>query len=375
MKKVLGYALLVTSFAIPMVSSASEYRFGEQTSVGATETIVGNIYSVGGNVVSAGSVTGDIIVGGGSVLVTGAVGGDILSGGGNVTIISDVIGDVRAGGGTVLVQGKVGGDLIVGGGQVNIGGTGVNGDVVIGGGTIRVDAPITGNVRIGGGNVYLNAPIVGDIIIDADTVTLGKLAVISGDITYKSSKELVREDGAIVNGKVTFEQREQKNVPTFAGLAAIISIGLILKFLALFVCAFVISVVFKRYSKEIVAKATSRPWTLVGKGLVAAIMLPVISVILLLTVLGIPFGILGILGLVSLLVFTWIMTPIVVGSVAYRYIMKKDEVSWKTILLGTFICSVLCVIPFVGHIAQGLLMLLTLGAIVTLKWEVAREWK
>jgi len=50
-------------------------------------------------------------------------------------------------------------------------------------------------------------------------------------------------------------------------------------------------------------------------------------------------------------------------------------VSWKTILLGAFICGILGIIPFVGWLALALLFLLSLGAIVAMKLEIARQWK
>jgi hypothetical protein len=256
-----------------------------------------------------------------------------------------------------------------------VGGAGISGDAVIGGGNIRIDAPITGSARIGGGTVYLNAPIQGNVTVQANTLTLGPSAVISGDLTYTASKELAKEEGAVVNGKISFEPRAGRNAPTAAGIAALVSIGLFVKFLALFVCALVVGLIFKRYGREIVSKATIRPLLEIGRGLIVLVVLPVISVLLLVTVIGIPFGILGLLGLVIMLIFSWIAAPIIVGSIAYRYIARKDDVSWKTILLGAFICTFLGIVPFIGWLAQALIMLLTLGSIVAMKLEIARQWK
>ncbi|MCX6786674.1 MAG: hypothetical protein NTU85_02580 [Candidatus Kaiserbacteria bacterium] len=375
MKKVLGCAFLVSVLAIPLVSSAADFRFGKQTSIEANETVATNAYLGGGSVVSAGPVSGDVLAGGGNVFVNGAVGGDVFAGGGNVIVLSNVVGDVRVGGGTVITQGKIGGDLIAGGGQVTVGGPGIGGDAAIGGGSVRIDAPIAGNARIAGNDVYLNAPIKGDIFVQANTLTLGKSAVISGNLSYKASKELVKEDGAIVNGHISFEPRVEQKA-TAVGIAAIISIWVLMKFLALFVCALIVGLTFKRYSKAVIKKAAERPWFEIGKGLVAFIVFPVASILCLVTLVGIPFGILGLFGFAVTLIFMWIMMPIVVGSVIYRYFTKRElEVSWKTVLLGAFVCIVLGIIPFIGWFMLLLISLLSLGAIVTVEWEIWKEWR
>jgi hypothetical protein len=375
MKNFLKYGLIALLIALPVLSFAMEWRAGDNTSVGKDEKIGNDLYLAGGSVTSAGNVAGDLVAGGGNIVITGDVGADLIVGGGNVNILSNVGDDVRVGGGTVVVQGKVGGDLIVGGGQVNVGGPGVAGDVVLGGGNINITAPVAGQMKIAGGNVYINAPIAGDVDIEANKVTLGSNAVISGNLTYKAKSELVKEEGAVVKGKITFEPRENKMVPR-AAFAALFSALLIWKFFALLACALVIGMLFRRWGKEIITLATERPIFELGRGVLVLVAMPAISVLLFMTVVGIPFGILGLLGFVIVMLFAWIVTPIIVGSVVYRYFSKGDyEVNWKTILLGVFICTLLGLIPFIGWVAQLLLIYITLGAITALKLQIIKEWR
>ena len=113
-----------------------------------------------------------------------------------------------------------------------------------------------------------------------------------------------------------------------------------------------------------------------GKGLVTLIILPFVSLFLFMTLVGIPFGIIGLLSFVMIIIFAWILTPIIVGSVVYRYFSKRDwEVSWKTILLGVFLFTLLGIVPFLGSFAQMLLSFITLGSVVTLKFRILKEWR
>lgn len=375
MKKFFKYLVVILIIAVPVMSLAMEFRAGDQPSVKQSEKITNDVYMGGSSVTSAGSITGDLIAGGGSVVVSGDVSGDVMAGGGNVSILSNIGDDVRVGGGTIIVQGKVGGDLIIGGGQVNVSGPGIGGDMTIGGGNVRIDAPVTGNLLIGGGNIYINAPIGGNVKIEADKVTLGSAAIISGNLTYKAKQELVKEEGAVVNGEISFTPRAEKRIHP-AALVAIFSAFLLWKFFALLACALLVGMVLRRYSMEVVTLATGRPLFEIGRGLLVVIVMPIVSILLFVTLVGIPFGILGLIGFVAIMLFAWILTPIILGSVVYRYFSKKElEVSWKTILLGVLLYTVLGFIPFLGWLAQCLLMLLTLGAMVAFKLRIVKEWR
>lgn len=375
MKKIFWYGLAAVLFIVPLVSFSADFRVGEQPSVKANEHVPNDVYMAGGSVSTAGSVEGDLVAAGGSILVSGNVGADVMVAGGNVTILSNIADDVRAAGGNIVIQGRVAGDVIVGGGQVTLGGPGIGKDVVIGGGNVRIDAPIGGSLRVGGGNIYINAPITGNVIIDADKVTLGSSAVINGNVTYKARDEMKREDGAVVNGKVSFEPSARKQISP-ALISGLVPLWVLGRFLVLLACALVIGLVFRRYSKEVVAKAYEQPMLELGRGLLVFAALPVLSAIMFVTILGIPFGATGLAGFAVLSIFAWIVSPIIAGSVAYRYFFKHElAVNWKTILLGAFLFELAGAVPFIGNLAQYLMILISLGAIFAIKWRVLKEWR
>lgn len=375
MNKLYLYAGVFVALVIPMFSYAAEFRIGEQPAVLSAERVSNDAYIIGGSSTITGTVTGDLFAVGGNVLISGNIGADILVAGGNITIISDVADDVRAGGGNIAIQGKVAGDVLVGGGQVSIGGEGVAGDVIVGAGTLRIDAPVGGNLKVGGGNVYINAPITGNINIEADKVTLGPSAVIIGDMSYKSPKELVKETGAEIRGEVKYAQRASSQ-PSKAVLAGIFSAWLIGKFLALLISALIIGLVFRRFSKSVITLSHDRPLLEIGRGLLTIIVLPIASVILLVTMLGIPFGVLGLLSLIAITIIACIVAPIILGSFVYGYFSKGDTVvTWKSILLGVVIFELLWFIPILGWLIRALILLLAIGIIVSLKWSVLKEWR
>lgn len=359
---------------LPLLAAGAEVRVGDQPSVRQEERVADDIYLTGGNISSAGDLLGDLIGTGGNVLVSGRVGGDLMAAGGSITVLGSVADDVRAAGGTILIQGAVGDDLVLAGGQLSIGGPGVGGDVLAGGGTIRLDAPVRGRVRIAGGNVYLNAAIGGNVEVFAENLTLGKSARVAGNLSYTAVREVTLEEGAKVLGETTFKKRDR--TITVAGVAKVISLALVGTFLSQLATALLLGLFFRRYVLALVENAIAQPLVEAGRGLVVIIVLPVLSFLLLFTVVGAPLGVFGFFTFAGMLIYLWALTPILLGSLAYRAFLKGEyDVNWKTILLGVFIYSVLGLIPIVGWLTQLLLNLLTLGVAAKVKWSAVKEWR
>lgn len=365
--------LLALLVSLPAVGQAAEVRSGDQPAIGENERISEDVFIAGGNVSSAGTLGGDLLAAGGNVLVTGSVAADIAAAGGTITILGNVGDDVRAAGGNVLVRGSVGDDVVVAGGQVNVTGE-IGGDLLAGGGTVRVDAPVRGSISIGGGDVYLNSVVTGDVSVYAEQLTLGAGARIGGTLTYTAAKEATLEDGASVAGETTFKKRER--TISVGGIVAIISLALIGTTLAQLAAALLLALTFRRYAVRLVEIAAENPLLEVGRGLAVIILLPVTSMMLIWSLLGIPLGLLGLAIFATMIVYLWIMTPVLLGSFAYRSFFGGEfDVNWKSILLGVFIYAILGLIPIVGWLAQFILMLLTLGTIMKIKWEIAKGWR
>lgn len=359
---------------LPGLASAADLRVGEQVAVSGNENIAHNVYLMGGSVLSSGSVSGDLMATGGTVVVSGPVASDVLGGGGNVSVLSAVGGDVRIGGGTIVVSGPVTGDLVVGGGQVTVTSQKIGGDALIAGGTIHISAPVSGALRIRGGSVVIDAPIGGDVDIHAQSLTLGSHAVVTGNLVYEAPKAAVLEAGASVKGKTLYTPVVDVSVGPEAALA-LLSVWILSMLAALVVSALIVRMLFRRYVVEIGAAALARPWKALGTGFVALVVIPAAAIVMMLTVVGVPLGILTLIAYVALLMFSWIMAPVVVGAYVERWwYTRAPQLSWKVILSGAVVYAVVGLIPFIGGIFKFAVLLVSLGCIIEKKWEIAAEW-
>lgn len=371
-------AIFCAAVCLPFVASAAELRVGNDASVSSGEITQGNVYMMGSSVTQGGSIKGDLLSAGGTLQITGAVANDVLGAGGNVSIVSDVGGDVRIAGGNVLIQSKIVGDLAVMGGQITVSGAGIGGDVLIAGGTVTIDAPVIGNVKIAGGQITINSAINGSVEAYAGTVTLGPKAKIAGNLTYQASKEAEIQTGATVTGKIDFTKRESTTTSPAAREALVgtfVTLAFLVKFLMSFVGASAFLYVFPRYAREIIANVSDKPLENLGMGFVTFVVLPAASILLLITVIGIPLGVLGILGYVALVMFASLVAPIVVGSVVHKWIWKPSgyEINWWILLIGVAVYFIVGQIPLFGWIAKFAIMLAMLGAITSVKWRVAKQ--
>lgn len=360
---------------VPLSAEALVFRGGDQTSVPASESISEDLYAAGGVVTIAGPLSGDFLGVGGTVLVNSSVSGDLFSAGGTITVIGNVGDDVRVSGGTIVINGNVGGDVVAMGGQVSLNSAEIKGDVVVFGGVININAPVKGDLRVRGGQVTINAPVSGSVDIKAEKVSLGSSALLSGAFTYSAKEEAKVTEGAKVLGETKYTKLE-KGINKKA-LAAFFSILLLIKFFALLVSALVIGLFFKRYMVKITDDITASPLLEFGRGAVTMITLPIGSIILLATIVGIPFGIIGLLSFPMLIIFGCLVTPIILGSIIQKKISKSftHEVTWKSILYGVLIFFLIALIPFIGQLAVIIAVLMTIGAIVKMKWSIAKEWK
>jgi len=373
---VLALFLLV----FPVFVFAAEFKVGQQPSFSSLEKAETNLYIAGGAVVSSGSANKDLLVAGGTALVSGPVAGDLFVVGGNITVLNQISGDARIGGGNIIINGNILGDVIVGGGQIVLSGKVIGGDVAMAGGTVRLDSEVKGNVKIAGGEIYINAPIGGNVDVKTDKLTLGPNADIKGDLSYSATKLVVIEEGGKVRGETTYTELKgrngvRKNVTM--GMLGFFTFLFISKFLMLLTAALVFGLIFRRYSRELVEKATANPLKEFGRGVITVIVLPVLSVFLLVTIIGAPFGILGLLSFVMLFIFGAILTPIFLGALVHKWMFRKSDyvINWKTILLGIVVYFILGLIPFLGWIAICISTAITLGSALNIKWQVVKSWR
>lgn len=370
--------ILIFSFLLSLPVSAALLEVEEEYSLGKNEIISGNLYVGSGNIIVSGTVQGDFVAGGGNILIDGRVVEDITVAGGSVNILGEVGDDIRAVGGQVVINENVGGDILVAGGNINIlSGAAIKGDVIVAGGQIIINGVVNGDIKAAGGKIEINGTVLGNVQAGVlNKLTIGKGAVINGNVSYDSPLKADIENGATIRGDVVFNKTQN---PSFvfdirdAKRTALAFVGFLtlLKFLAVLGAGIIIVLVFKNKSRALVENSLSYFWQGLLRGLVVSIVAPVVILLLFISVIGLLFGVLGILILASFLILAKIFAGIILGGWIYKVFSKAKniKVSWDSALIGIILLQFIGYIPIAGWIISLLFLLVGFGTVSHLSYK------
>ncbi|AGB35896.1 bactofilin family protein [Natronococcus occultus] len=279
---------------------------------------------------------------------------------GTVVVEGTVTGDVSAAGGDVRIAetGEVGGSLEGAAGSVTIDGT-VDGDVGVGAGNVEVgeDATVGGEFTVGAGNAVIDGVLEGDAAIGAETITLGSDAEIAGDLRYDGD---LQGNTDAVAGSITEDSTLGVDIaPTLQPLASWLASVYVLALNLLLGAALL--ALFPRFSDGVADRVSTDPVRtgLVGLGVLVGV--PILLVAVAITIVGIPFSIVG--GFAFAFV-VWI--GIVYGrfAVAAWLLSYADlENRWLALVVGLIGGAVLSQVPYLGGLVDFLVLLLGLGAL------------
>jgi cytoskeletal protein CcmA (bactofilin family) len=293
--------------------------------------------------------------------------------GGDVRITEAVDGPLRAVGGNVTLDAPVNGRVQVAGGTVTLGPSAViSGDVSVAGGNVDVDGTIKGKLRAAGGNVHVDGAVAGDASIAAGNLDLGPGARIDGKLRFHGD-ELRQDPAAQVTGGVEHERGRSVRhygVPTERFLHGWAwSAGLML-------LAGLIAAALPGASQRMALELRERPWITPLLGLVALTAIPVAAVLVMITIIGIPIGLLALVGYALLLLFGYVWVAVVVGGMLLDRV--KPETAARTAwhagaaVLAMLTLALLVRVPIVGGMVKLTALAVGVGMIVAVTMRLAR---
>jgi cytoskeletal protein CcmA (bactofilin family) len=331
--------------------------------VPAGEIVDDSLAVAGDGVAVDGTVTGNLFAAGKRVILRGTVKGDLMAVAEQVEIDGTVEGNVFAGGDTVVVRGSVGRSVHGAGDTVRIDASGrVDGDVVGFAETIDLDGHVGRDLVAFAGMTNVRGNVGRNASVRTRRLHLEASARIGGNVVarVREATAVQVDEGAIVSGRTeTRLLPREKSRYTRVGfyvwklvwLAAAFLVGLVLHALlpGLFPARLPGSVALVRAA---------------GLGFVALVVVPAAAILLMLTLVGLPAGLL-ILGL-------WLaglyLAQILVATVVGRGFLQKPDAPPASmapvLLVGLVFVAVSVNLPYVGGLLRFLVLLLGLGLAV-----------
>ncbi|NOR85771.1 hypothetical protein GQ473_06660 [archaeon] len=357
--------ILVILFFTPQ-AFAAEIKADDIITISKGEIINDDLYATAEIILIEGGINGDLIAAGGDIKIKGNVEDDIMAAGGMIHISGDIGDDIRVAGGNLIIDSDVPGDVFAAGGNIDIFGN-VDGDVFVAGGVIRINGDVDGGLNLTGGQIILGGTVGGDVLIMAENLELLPTAKIEGNLVYESENIANIDSDATINGEIKhiIPELRKTNVWIYTSLFC---------FLAMLLVGLVFVRFYPKMSTNIIRSVDTMPWKSLGVGFAAIILIPILSVILMFTIIGIPLSLIILVTYLIGIYLSHISASLIIGNKLLGYFYKnKDNSIYWTLFVGLLALTIITNIPIVGGIFMFFAMIFGFGVLILVKLDLYRQ--
>jgi hypothetical protein len=319
-------------------------------------------------------IKGPIFKAANSINFQETIDGDVFLLAQDVVVNATISGDLIVVAGQAEIKGIINGDLRVVAGQLNLGAL-VNDDASLVAGQIKfspdssiqktltavaaaiaLNGQVQEKVWLGGRNItILNKTQLGNDlkILHQAIPTIYPQAKISGDLI---TKQIESEDSNNIRNLVFKKTKLVKKITTLVIVQKLVAI-----FLEILVGILLITLL-PILSKKLLKLSQDQPTQTIGWGLLSAISIPIIVILLFISLIGIPLGVLVIILYGFSFYLSRLLASLSLGSNLLKD--KKFKKPYYSLTLGFIILSFLKFIPILGWLVYFVFILNGLGTII-----------
>lgn len=304
-----------------------------------------DVFAAGGDVALREITADGLFVAAGSVSLDGVEARDVILAAGEAEMNSGGIAD----------------DVIATAGSLKIGsGFLIGGSAVLTGGEIEITSPIRDDLRAAGGMVTLNGPVGGDAKLAGGSVRLGPDAQVAGDLRV-ASNDLSIDDQAQIGGRLIRVEMTDETDAAAGVLGAFV--GIVFFALGTALLAFFLGIFLGRPLGVAAEVFRRRPLASAGVGVITAIAAGPVLLLLLVSAVGIPLALTGILLLLAAFPLA-----LATGAKAGQQIATGAEAGLAAkigmLLVFSLALGVIGIVPVLGFAVLLLTGLVGTGAMV-----------
>lgn len=238
------------------------------------------------------------------------------------------------------------------------------GAAVIFDGSAVIDGTVRESLVVFNGSVEITGEVRKDVVVFNGDVVVRSGATIGGNLVTQSDPTV--EPGATVTG-------EQRSVSTEVDLT---DVGLASRFawwvaysLSALALGLILLALAPRLDEAIGRAARDRRGPSIVAGVVVFFLLPIVAVVLLATVVGIPLGLFLLLALALLYTVGYVAGAHAIG----RMVVKPPASRYAGFLAGLGIVRLLALVPVVGGIVWAITTIVGLGVLVVAARRVTHD--
>jgi len=336
--------------------------------VAADETVEESLFISGDTVAVDGTIDGDLAAFGERITIRGVVRGNVFAAGGEVEILGTIEGSLHVAGKRVTIEGEVQQGVFGAARTLTLHERGdVGRDAVLVGETVHMDGRIGRDLFSAAERVEIRGTVGRNASTRGDRLALHDSASIAGDLYYELRKgdEPEIAPSAQIGSETTSGELMHDVGPKNRWLDGGVYLGAAV-FLASF---FLAGMLLHRLLPDLFVADLERSsdfFRAMGFGAIALIGTPIALILCLITIVGIPIGVIGtFLYLTSLFVSVIVVASLVGTSITATMGFEPEDIGFGlSLLVGLVVVLVGMNLPFVGGILRLLVVLTGLGLLV-----------
>ena len=223
-------------------------------------------------------------------------------------------------------------------------------------GPARVEGTVTEALVVFNGRVEITGTVRRDVVVFNGDVVVRSGAKIDGDLVTRGTTTV--EEGAAIGG-------EQRSIATGTDWADIGFAGRFAWWVAYtmstLILGLILLLVAPRVDPAVAWAARERTGAALGIGLAVFILLPILAVLLLVTIVGIPLGVFLLLALSLLYTAAYVVGAHAIG----RRLIREPKSRYVAFLAGLAVVRLLALIPIVGGLIWVLVTIFGFGVMLT----------
>lgn len=369
--------------ALPILnpSFAQEVRQRDVINIESGEKINEDFFASGNNIIISGEINGDVYLVAENIFVDGKINGDLITLSKNLTIEGIISGNIRSAARDIRIYGEVQRNVTALGLNVELSKpSSLDGSFTGLGEKISISSPTGKGVTAGAKFLSLNSEINGNAtLFIGESLTLGNENQINGNLIYTSGigKNIEVSPKSSISGEVTQKVYVSNNEMHYRPNSFLQGVLFFLKFIFLFTLLIIGVITIKllpTFSDNCAEEIEKAPLKNFFAGLAFIIGLPLIIVLLILSLVGIPISLMLLPIYLIFGFFAQIFFILFMGKMLCGFIKKNlpDEIVF---LLGFILFAALNFIPLFSGIISFLAICTGAGAIIFMKIKIFRKMR
>ena len=315
-------------------------KFVANNNVNLYNDVDGDLYAAGNNITITSKVNGDIIAAGNTIYVNAIINHNIRMAGNNLTFSNVSANNLTVAGSNILFANISANNIYAVGQNIEFTGT-------------------ANTINFAGAKIIISGTINDQSTIYAEDVTITDTAVINNTLNVKSTKPILYQ-GKVNKSKIVYTKvKDLEEKPQFDITKRAFSLVYKIGYISLI--ALIIILLFNKFSDKAINNLKEKPLKTILLGLLTLVITPILSVVTMISVIGIPIVIITIFAYISLLIIAGGFSSIALGKLLF-----KDMNKYLETFIAVLIISILSIIPFINGLVWLTCVGYTFGSILLL---------